>query len=272
MTRDKRLAQIIPKIERGKSHIRDLETQVRTFIQNDPYEIQTKRNPDTRQLIYYIASARPTPVNLSLVAGDAIQNLVSALDHLAYQIVGSDTNDNPPRPNRIYFPVSDDAATYETTKRGKLQGALDESFLVIDSFKPYKGGTDLLWALQRLNNIEKHRLLITVGSMYRSLNLGAHLIDLMQKSIDGDPQSPFHGRTIPPIDAFFGVADVDFPLKVGYELFVDGPDAEPNEKLQFRFDVALHEPEIGQPRSLLDLLHAFTALVEEIVSALKSRL
>jgi hypothetical protein len=107
-----------------------------------------------------------------LIAGDAIQNLMSTLDHLAYQIVCSDTADNPPKPDRIYFPISDDAAKYERIKRGKIEGARQETFDAIDTLKPYKGGNDLLWSLHKLNNIEKHRLLLTVGSQAAGVNIG----------------------------------------------------------------------------------------------------
>jgi hypothetical protein len=36
-------------------------------------------------------------------------------------------------------------------------------------------------------------------------------------------------------------ADNLFPLEAGKELFIDEADAEPNEKMQFRFDVVLYE-------------------------------
>ena len=47
---------------------------------------------------------------------------------------------------------------------------------------------------------------------------------------------------MPIIDAFFRPADILFPLKWGGELFIDGRDAKVNERLQFRFNVALNEP------------------------------
>jgi len=44
----------------------------------------------------------------------------------------------------------------------------------IDTTEPYQGGKGhSLWVLHKLNNIDKHRLLITVGSAYRSFNVGA---------------------------------------------------------------------------------------------------
>ncbi len=118
----------------------------------NPYKVGAKHDPQTRKLIYYVASVEPTPECLPLIAGDAIQNLMSALDHLAYQIVCSDTADNPPNPNWIYFPIADDAAKYEAVKRGKIKGARQETFDAIDALKPYKGGNDLLWILYKLKN------------------------------------------------------------------------------------------------------------------------
>jgi hypothetical protein len=61
-------------------------------------------------------------------------------------------------------------------------------------------------------------------------------------------------------------------LKAGDELFIDAPDAEVNENLQFRFNVALYEPKIVQAQSLLKTLHQLAALVEGIVTALTLRL
>jgi len=61
-------------------------------------------------------------------------------------------------------------------------------------------------------------------------------------------------------------------LKIGDELFIDAPDAEVNEKMQFRFGVALSEPQIVQAQSLMELLIQLTGLVEGTISTLKSEL
>ncbi|MGA7931936.1 MAG: hypothetical protein WCA20_38800, partial [Candidatus Sulfotelmatobacter sp.] len=218
-----------------------------------------------------VSNVQPVPDPIALITGDAIQNMMSALDHLAYQLVCASTNDNPPNPNWIYFPIQDDATKYEAKKLGKIQGAQQAVIDAIDAIKPYKGGNDLLWTLYRLNNVEKHRLLFTVGSMFQSVNIGAHMQALMQKVWD-QPDSPFKGKTVPILDLFLKPADVLFPLKIGDELFIDAPDAEVNEKMQFRFGVALSEPQIVQAQSLMELLIQLTGLVEGIISALKSEL
>src|SRR6266852_3912350 len=219
-TVDERLKQVTLKVKRAKEHLGYLDLQIRDFLAANPYKVATKRDPQSRKLIYYVSGVQPTPECLTLVSGDAIQNLVCALDHLAYQLVLSDTSDNPPNPNWIYFPIADDAAKYEAKKRGKMDGARQETLDAIDALKPYKGGNDLLWMLHRLNNMEKHRLLITVGSIFQSLNLGAHTSAMMAEFIRTLPNSPFQGTDFPVINAFFRVDDALFPLKVGDELFI----------------------------------------------------
>jgi predicted glycosyltransferase len=75
------------------------------------------------------------------------------------------------------------------------------------------------------------------------------------------------------MSAFFApVPNIRFPLKAGDQLFTDAPDAEPNEHLQLRFNVALYEPEVIKAQSLLETVLQFTALVERIVAALTPRL
>src|SRR5207249_4895115 len=122
---------------------------------------------------------------------------------------------------------------YKADRQRKVQGMLQPAIDAIDAIEPYKGGKGhQLWVLQELNNLSKHRELIAVGSAFRSVDLGGHMLREMGKTL---------GRALPEISAFYGTADRMCPLKVGDELFIDLPDAEPDEKMQFRFDVALNE-------------------------------
>ena len=259
------LHQVILKVDRAKKHIADLEEGIRQFRDTNPYKVEHRRAPQSRKLIYYVSSVEPTPPNLALIAGDAIQNLMSALDHLAYQLVLSDSNGNPPNPNWIYFPIRDTAADYEAKKSGKMEGLLQDTFDIIDTFKPYKGGNDTLWALYKLNNIEKHRLLITAGGRFRRMNIGPHISATLRKYMkEIDPGTKFE---VPDFSLFLKPADRLFPLEVGKELFIGAPDEEPNENMQFMFDVALNEPQILEAKPLLETVRQMTGIVEDIVSA-----
>src|SRR6266850_2234417 len=86
-TAKERLAHIWPKVDRAKHHIGELEAACREFLDLRPYVVAVKRDADTRRLIYYIESTRSVPLTISTILGDVLNNLRSALDHLAYQLV-----------------------------------------------------------------------------------------------------------------------------------------------------------------------------------------
>jgi hypothetical protein len=267
-TIDERLRQVTLKIKRAKEHIEDLERQLLAFLDTKPYGVGTEHDPDTRKLAYYVSCVHPIPESIALITGDAVQNLMSALDHLAYQVVCSDTRDNPPNPNWIYFPIADDAAKYEAKKRGKMEGARQETFDAIDLLKPYKGGNDPLWMLFRLNNIEKHRLLLTVGSQAAGVNIAQDAA----RHLVGSSFPPEAIAAIGSMSVFIRPADSGFPLKEGFELLIGAVDEEPDPKQQFRFEVAINEPGIVEGKALLETVHQLTTLVEGIVIALTPRL
>jgi hypothetical protein len=248
------------EVEQGRKHIRDLEATIQAFYQTGPYVVRTKRDPQSRRLIYYVASVREAPPVLAAVAGDALQNLRSALDHLAYELVLLGTGGRGPT-RHVYFPISDDAAKYKTETPGKVQGMRPEAMKAIDAIKPYGGGNDVLWRLHKLNNVDKHRTLILVGSAYRSANLGAHVSEMMRKL---QPDIP-----IPKIDAYFRPADRLFPLKVGDELLIDAPDAEESPGMDFQFDVAFGEPGIVEDAPLLEALQEMAGVVADAIGQLR---
>ena len=162
-----RLSNVWPKLERAKQHINELHRAYRIFIKSNPYVVGTKRD-DKRGLIYYIVSVKPVPIEIATITGDILQNLVSALDHLAYQLVCVGKSNEGPF-FHVYFPVADSATEYEAKKVRKVEGMRPEAIEAIDEITPYKGGNDLLWKLWKLNNADKHRWVVTVGSAYRSV-------------------------------------------------------------------------------------------------------
>jgi len=155
---------------------------------------------------------------------------------------------------------------YEAKKRGKMEGARKTTFDAIDALKPYKGGNDLLWVLYRLNNIDKHRLLITVGSQAAGVNLGQMMAGHMCSLGSGAPQAVID--SIEGLNLFLNPSDKGFPLEAGFELLIGAVDEKPNPKQQFRFSVALSELGVIEGKPLLETIHQLTALVEGIVTAL----
>jgi len=248
------------KVERAKQQLSELDTTLGAFFRTNPYKVGTKRDPQTRRLIYYLVSVRDVPLEISVIAGEVLQSLRSALDHLAYQLVLVGTGQSGPF-NHVYFPIFDSASKYQAGKLGQIKGMRQDAIDVIDGLKPYKGGNDILWRLHKLNIVDKHRLLVTVGSQMRSADIGALMSSQMPPLPDGTP--------VPILSAFFKVADPMFPLKTGDELLTDLPDAKPNKHLEFRFEVALSEPHILEGEPIGETLHQMIDLVDALIPNFK---
>jgi len=250
------------KLERADKHIHELESELLAFKKANPYKIGTKDDPQTRQLIYYITKADDVPARVSLIAGDALQNLRTALDYLAWQLVPASE-----RSAQTSFPISDDAAKYETEKVRKIKGMPQAAVDAIDATKPYKGGNDALWRLHRLNNIDKHRLLVTVGGSFSSFNVGAHVIGNLLKGGIAMHLGLKPGTVLPIPNLYLSPKDKMFPLKVGSELFTDMPGAEVNYQMDFRIEVAFGEPGICEGEPLLETLKNMLDLVGNVVTS-----
>jgi len=259
VTAEERVALVRMKADRAKKHIAELQAEIGTFLKSNPYVVSTKRNPKTRQLIYYIASVQPTPRIISVIIGDVLQCLRSTLDHLAYQLllVGGPGFDE----RKVRFPVGRDRQSYES-ERGRVVPSLRQDAKdAIDAVEPYGGGKGaLLWTLHNLNNIDKHRTILTAGAQVRSVDLGYTMLQ-MARQIPGNPipdDLEWH--------AWFRPANTGFPLKAGYVLLTSAPDAEPDEKQQFRFEVAFAESEVATGQPIGETLHEMTNLVNRIVT------
>jgi hypothetical protein len=248
------------KIERANRHISEVECALNAFYDLKPYKVRTKRDPQTRRLIYYVASIEETPRHLLLAAGDAIQNLRSALDHLAFQLflagVGGKERD-------VQFPISADATAYKNAVPRRLPGVRQDALDLLDAVEPYKGGKGhQLWVLQELNNADKHRLLLTAGSAFQSLDLGSYMYAKLSAQLpDWWPvETPF-----PSVPAFYKPSDRMCPLKAGDELFHDEPNAGEVKEMRFRFNVALNEKGIAEAEPLLETLRHLASVVEGVI-------
>jgi len=249
------------KLERAKQHYAELEAALAGFFAAKPYRISTGRTHE-RKLVYYLSEVAEVPVELSLIAGEVIQSLRSALDHLAYDLWMKEANGQG-RDDKIYFPIDKDQASYSRNKAGKTQGISAQSLAIIDSLSPYPGGNDILWRIHSLNNRDKHRLLVTVGSSFRSFDIGAYMMATMRKT-SALPEGM--RDNLPELPVFVRPADNMFPLTAGQKLFAGAVDDKENPNIQFRFDVLLNEPGVVEGEPILEVLSAMVTEVERIGS------
>jgi len=251
------------KIERAKQHVENLDRVIRVFRDSRPYKVIGKENYEATELEWVLTQAEEIPADVSLIAGDAIQNLRSALDYLACSLVIA--NGSKPIDGVTAFPISDSLPKHQAAMRGrKVEGMSQPAIAAIDALHPYQGGWVTLWRLARMSNIDKHRLLLSAASAVISQTLLAkHRKQLLETYLGSYPNATelpdLAGTVIKPDNA-------RFPLKVG-EVFLSLPKAEMENNFTFSLGVAFNEPSCGVVGdSILDAMTSFVACVEKIVN------
>jgi hypothetical protein len=147
------------KIERAYEHIKELNSAVSAFGNSDFYTLRLEHNPRTR-INYLHITIDPTDflISAALISGDILHNLRSALDILYYEIVTPELASKYTR-----FPVRNSLEELKVPLKAafeKGQISDDVMGLIRDKVKPYQTGNPAIWALDDLNIIDKHQLLI----------------------------------------------------------------------------------------------------------------
>ncbi len=239
------------KIERANQHIADLDAAIARFWENRPYRVVGFVDSQGRPT-YQIAHIQPIDPRISAIAGDAVQNLRTALDFMACALwrranVGD---------CKIYFPIAGDIAKYQSEALKKAKGIGQDAIQAISAVEPYQGGKgDTLWRLHCLSVIDKHRLPLTVAGA----NLGIHLPSIYPEMFpDSAKSNPW----------ILSVGEMRCPLKDNDILFRDDPGREVKKDLQLPFFVALDEPSIFHCQPLLPTLKTFAGSVRDVVTSL----
>ncbi len=164
MSQEHPLSGVRAKLERAERHLADFRSQQKAFLESKPVEFTHLLNEVTRHVDVTIKSIKPVPIEFSLMMGDTIHNLRSALDLLACQIftMNSKSTDY----DYIEFPIGISRASFldkfEKHKR-KLQLLGKPAIDILTKMEPYRGGKyHDLWVVHRLDIRDKHRLLLVV--------------------------------------------------------------------------------------------------------------
>jgi hypothetical protein len=248
----------IEKLNRATKHIEELEDVCALFVGSNPYEITSTDNPDTGERSYHLIGFRDFPDDIPLICGDALHNLRSALDHLAWRLVKK--AGGTPTKNTC-FPIAESAQKYQTTEmKRRVEGMSQEAMNVIDGFKPYKGGNDPLWRLHRLHARDKHSLLITVGTAHLARSMTPTEREKIARIYTGShPNEP-----LPDLSRLLKPAEPVRILKVG-DVIHTVPKSEVEDNMQFQVDVAFNEPGIIEGEPVVAALHEMKKAVTAIV-------
>ena len=253
----------LAKYERAQKHIQDFKIAVDTFRDANRDHVGVKVDEQTGDIVYYVKSVPVVPTEISLLLGDALHNLRSALDHLAHAIVRPTT---PTAIKDTFFPIADTADGYCSMAGACIKGIRQPCRQIFDRIQPYKGGGfgHYLWQLNKLDVIDKHRLLLTVSFAPSGRTLTPS--EREKANAKFNRFGNLVRLSIP-----HGMVSSDpapsFPLYEGQILFTV-PAAETEHQMGFSFDVALHEPEVAKTASALLLLNFISSEVGTVIGEL----
>lgn len=157
------------KIERANAHISEVRERVVKFLAANPCEMFKDVGPGDAEECFKVRATGETPGEIAVICGEIIYGLRSALDQLACALA---TQNGHSDVRGTYFPFAGSKEEFEAPVNRKKTSKLSTAAVsLIDSLQPYKGGNDLLWALNTLGNTDKHQMLIPMAAA----NLGARL-------------------------------------------------------------------------------------------------
>lgn len=146
-------------IEHAKRRLRELEGEISVFFKTDPYARVIEFNTDRVEDAHKVKLVKPMPVGLPGIAFDVVSSLRSALDQVGYAVAVAAGNSG----RDAHFPFGPTFADVESRRTRRSKDIHKDIFDLMVSFKPYKGGDDLLWALNQLCNSHKHEIVTPVA-------------------------------------------------------------------------------------------------------------
>ena len=205
------MAGIDAKIKRGFHHLDEFESESRAFLDDGAYEITHEVDPDTGMHVGVFHIRKEPPVMLSVIAGEAVGQFRSSLDHLMERLVRLDHPSIGQAPNFPIYP----AAVWlgrqgKVGSREKYRALLrDEHMAILNRLQPdmdargptFPGGPfdrSTLAVVQWFSNVDKHEV---VHPMFVA---PSHIL--------------FHGH--PNVRAYLGILAPPFILDEGAKLYL----------------------------------------------------
>jgi hypothetical protein len=161
------LSGVFAKLNRAEHHMQGLSAAIDAFLAQQPspwsYRVETEvaAGEGTRYIVRAVIR-EPPPLQWALIIGDALQNLNSVLDHLAWELTAPSA-----RTATTYFPVFEveDKFLKSRNVKAAMEGFYPEHRAFFEHSQPYlwpqHPSLHPLALLRRLANIDKHRVLVT---------------------------------------------------------------------------------------------------------------
>ena len=143
------------RFARAKEHILAFKERQSAFLKAKEWSKIIESDASGDNYLHKIRFTKPFPGNdFAIIATEAIEHLRASLDHAAYAIAVASGTTNP---KSAYFPFAQDATGLQAVIKGRCKDIPSDIVTLFCSFQPYKGGNDLLYALNSVCIANKHR-------------------------------------------------------------------------------------------------------------------
>jgi hypothetical protein len=235
------------RVARAKDKLNALNARIDQFLAEDHYAIVVERDDDGRDVAVFRTN-REVPVDWGDDAGEIVDALRSALDHLVYQLAIDSQIIEVTESTRTQFPIFVDHGDY--TRGGRrswreqmLVGVASKHRHIIDNLQPYqrrnRSGHDPLELLRGLSDPNKHRTRI-VPLAYMAYgefryDQPDNLFGLDMQEVPNDERQDGDIVMTAPIMSIPG-ADIQMKLQIGETRFDVG----------FRGDIAVSRDDLDR--------------------------
>lgn len=229
----------------AKDHIAELDREIDAFFGNDDSCASVvEPSPKGTYKLLKVKFRKPMPRPLRGHASDAAINLRNALDQAICSVCAL----VPITGFNTYFPIARDLVELERTlTKGWCKDLPQEISDIVRRSKPYKGGNDVLWALNRLSNTNKHGILrpvLPTNDLISVEGYGLGIYIWNPPRWDGDNDELILAR---------------MPAGRNFDI-----------NLQLAFFVAFNEIEFIDGEEVIAVLNKFVEIVEGIVMAIEA--
>jgi hypothetical protein len=173
----------LAKLARAKLHRDSLQENLALTVPKEPVPLIARKD-ETQPGQYIVhAGALPDFTEWGAIIGDAIHDLRSPLDHLAWAVVVRHLGGEPDCPRKVSFPIVDCAEWFENTYTvQQLDSALRARF---EFYQPYKGAKapptatteseiiHPLALLRDLSNDDKHKVITPFVAWNQAIQINA---------------------------------------------------------------------------------------------------
>lgn len=159
------LDSVKAKLQRAEEHAQAVRDEIKPWMETNPYRVSREVNADSTRysLIAHLVGTEPALQRWSLIVGDCLHNLRSALDHLIYAIAVHESRTEPPPDERsLMFLIADtlDNFNKNASRIKTLSEPVRKAIEAVQPFnRPHPKLPPLLAVLRDLENTDKHKLL-----------------------------------------------------------------------------------------------------------------